>query len=151
MQVYEELKTSRPHLVVKYGRVQNIYLDEDMKPPPIITDQADDTESLDQTTDLGQEEKGKTYVISTAEYNTSKPDSDNQTMKQTADDTGYAADDNERDNKDQNTEADDSEIAPGFDENKLDEEVSAVTGKAEKSQKPLVEDRASVGTYTPDI
>lgn len=139
LQVYEELKSLRPQLEVKHGRIQNIYLVADMKPPPEITDlESTEYSGKSPVSDFGKEEKGKTYVIS----------ADNAPAHSDADDnTQYAV------------EMVDQDPPVDFDEKTLDEEVSAVTGVPKSDSdditqvqlQALVDDRASAGTLTPDI
>ena len=144
VQVCEEITTLKPHLEVKYGRVQSIYLNPEMKPPPEISEPLD-AESNPRTPEFGQDEKGKTYVVNDADNSTNdaKETDDDNTKDQNKSETQ-----GEHSNNDKTTLAD---PPLEFDEQTLDEEVSAVTGKALMDQKPLAEDRASVGTLTPDI
>lgn len=144
LQVYEELKSLRPFLKVRHGRIQNFYINPDMKPPQEYSDQAS-TECSSKTplSEIIKEEKGKTYVISSEESQVTKDKTQN-------------AEANTNDNTDDNDLP-----APEFDDQKLDDEVSAVTGKPREEdkvdqiqkveQKPLVDGRASAGTFTPDI
>lgn len=124
---------------VIHGRVQLVYLDRDMIPVPENPDQAL-TEYSGTTpgfSEIDKTEKGRTYVLDEGEKN-NDTDKDGTNKADTSGDAGKG----------------DEEGGAGveFDENELDGEVEAVTGKPDMDhQKPLADDMGSAGTLTPDI
>ncbi|XP_052769382.1 leucine-rich repeat-containing protein 74B-like isoform X2 [Mya arenaria] len=134
LQVLEELKTLKPNIEVIHGRIQNVYIDLDMKPPEENPDQILSEFSGrtpdDALSDVDKAEKGKTYVVENTTDENDNDDHEKQTRKPGS-------------NKEKN------ELIE-HNEHELDAEVLAVTGEPQ-TQMALVDERDGAGTVTPDI
>ena len=135
LQVLERFQELRPNVTIIHGRIQNVYLDLNMKPPEENPDQLLSPEHSGNTpddalSDIDRAEKGKTYVI--------EGDGDDAEAKQDNDVTPGSGEKQEAGEQIEHNERE------------IDAEVLAVTGEPE-TQMALVDARDGAATETPDI